>query len=391
MEFLALAARGTADLVAAECRALGLKVTRTDAEGVHLDLSWRELAIALVHLRVAQRLMVELGNHPAYDGDSLYAAARKVDWGEWLDARSTFAVYASGDMVQPGKTPEGRPHAGLTNLQFVGVRVKDAIADDLTRRLGKRPNVSRDDPVVAVMVRGRQGRWHFYLDAADPPLFQRGVRMADVEAPLKETLAAACVDLCGWNGKGKLIDPMCGSGTLVIEAASKVLGLAPGCTRTFAIERWPHHGKTLQKWCNEIRTAAVEKAKAALEAPHLDIEACDLDPAAVRATRANLENAGLADVVRVECRDARQLPAQPPGTVLLSNPPYGQRLAPGEAEGLWQELGSAWRGKGLAQAWLLAPPELGEALGWERKRSHPLTNGSLDVALQAFAEPAAQS
>ncbi len=389
MQFLALAARGTAELVAAECRALSLKVTKTDAEGVHLDLSWRELAIALVHLRVAQRILVELGSHPAFDGDSLYAAARKVDWGEWLDARSTFAVYASGDTMPPGKTPEGRPHAGLTNLQFVGLRVKDAIADDLTRRLGKRPNVSRDDPVVSVVVRGRQGRWNFYLDAADPPLFQRGIRIADVEAPLKETLAAACVDLTGWTGRGKLIDPMCGSGTLIIEAVSKVLGLAPGCTRTFAIERWPHHGKTLLKWCTEIRAQAVEKAQKALEGAKLDVAASDIDPAAVRATRENLANAGLSELVQVSCRDARELPPQPPGTVLLSNPPYGQRLSPGEAEPLWRELGQAWRGKGLWQVWLIAPNELPEAMGWERRRTSPLNNGSIDVAMQLLVEPSA--
>lgn len=387
MQFLALAARGTVELVAAECRALSLKVLKVDGEGVHLELSWRELALALVHLRVAQRLLAVLGSCQADDGDSLYAGARKIDWGEWLDARATFAVYASGDTVPPGKRADGRPHAGLVDLRFVALRVKDAIADDLTRRLGKRPNVDRDDPVVSVVVRGFRGRWTFLLDAADPPLFQRGFRVASVDAPLKETLAAACVDLCGWNGRTRLIDPMCGSGTLVMEAAGKALGLAPGCTRTFAIERWPHHGKTMLKWCEHMRAEAVEHARKSLSQARVDIVATDVEIQAVQATQANLESAGLEAIVHVEQRDARQLPAQPAGTVLLSNPPYGQRIGGPNVADLWREVGQAWRGKGLQAAWLLtSDPAQADAMGWRKASQHGLTNGALEVELIAFRE-----
>jgi putative N6-adenine-specific DNA methylase len=388
MHVVALAARGTHDLVAAECRTRSLKVLRVDADGVHLDLTWRELAMALIHLRVAQRLLIALGSCEADDGESLYQGARRIDWGEWLNARSTFAVWATGDTVPAGKRADGRPYAGLTDLRFVALRVKDAIADDLTRRLGRRPDVDRVDPVVSVMVRGRQGRWSFYLDAADPPLFQRGFRVAAGPASLKETLAAACVDLSGWSATTRLIDPLCGSGTLVIEAASKALGLAPGCTRTFAVERWPQHGKTMTRWCDEIRQAAVAHAKQAIGETALRIEASDIDPLAVQAARDNVAAAGLDGVIEVLHRDARDLPHQPAGTVLVCNPPYGERLGGAGVETLYRELGASWQGKGLSVAHVLSGHEGFEsAFGWPIQRRHALANGDLAVTLLQCAPP----
>lgn len=389
MHFLALAARGTLDAVAAECRALSLKILRVDGDGVHLDLSWRELAKALVHLRVAQRLLLELGSGPGDDGETLYHTARRIDWGEWLDARSTFAVYATGDTVPPGKRENGRPFAGLTDMRFVGMRVKDAIADDLTRRLGRRPDVDRRDPQVTVVVRGHQGRWTFYLDPSDPPLFQRGTRVAPGPAPLKETLAAACVDLSRWDPRQPLLDPMCGSGTLVLEAAAKALGIAPGCTRTFAVERWPQHDKTMTRWCSEERADAVAKAKRALTAPTLKIRASDIDSWSVQATQRNLQESGLEDVIQVEQADATRLAPQPQGTVLLTNPPYGERLGGSGVTELYQQLGQSWRGKGLESVHVLSAHEqFLESFGWTPLHGQRLTNGAIEVELLSFAPPA---
>lgn len=386
MHFLALAARGTLDVVAEECRALSLKILKVDGDGVHLDLSWRELAKALIHLRVAQRLLLELGHGNADDGETLYYAARRIDWGEWLDARSTFAVYASGDTVAPGKRENGRPFSGLTDMRFVALRVKDAIADDLTRRLGKRPDVDRNNPQVTVVVRGRQGRWSFYLDPSDPPLFQRGTRVDPGPAPLKETLAAACVDLSGWNGKVPLLDPMCGSGTLLLEAAGKALGIAPGCTRTFAVERWPQHDKTMSRWCNEIRAEAVAKARAALTAPRLQLRGSDNDAWSVQAAQRNVEEAGLSGVIRIDQADATRLPPQAEGTLLLTNPPYGERLGGTGVTELYEQLGRAWRGKNLAGVHVLSGHEqFLDHFAWTPLHSQRLANGALEVELISFA------
>ncbi|MBM4343467.1 MAG: hypothetical protein FJ100_08830 [Deltaproteobacteria bacterium] len=388
MHCLALAAPGTLDLVAAECRAMGLPVTAVDADGVHLNLQWKQIARALVHLRIATRLLLHLASHAAPDGETLYRAALRIDWADWLTARSTFAVFATGDPVPAGVGADGRKHAGLVDLRFVAVRVKDAIADEMTRRFGQRPDVDRNDPVVSIVVRGRQGRWGFYLDLCDPPLSMRGVCEIKGPAPLRENVAAAVVDLAGWDRRGRLLDPMCGSGTLVVEAACKALGIAPGCTRTFACERWPQHGKAMRTWLDTERSAAVERARSAIAAARLDIVASDVDPHAVAATRGNLQSAGLAELVQLECRDAREIPPQPAGTVVVTNPPYGERIGGDEVETLYRDLGHGWRGKGIAAAHVLSGADgFATAFGWHQTGRHRLNNGGLDVELLAFEPP----
>ncbi|MSQ83972.1 MAG: hypothetical protein EXR77_14005 [Myxococcales bacterium] len=382
MRCLALAAPGTLNLVAAECHALNLKVVQVDADGVHLELNWKEIAFALVQLRIASRLLLHLGVWFADDGESLYKAALHVDWAEWLDFRSTFGIFATGDVVPAGVRENGRKFMGLTDMRFVNVRVKDAIADEMMRRFGKRPDVDRDDPVVAVMVRGRQGKWAFYLDLADPPLTMRGVCEAKVTAPLRENVAAAMVDLSGWRGRERLLDPMCGSGTIVIEAACKILGIAPGCTRSFACERWPHHGKAMRKWLDAEREKAVDKAKTALATGQVDIVASDIDPYAVQAARRNVEAAGLDALIDVQLRDARELPPQPAGTLIVTNPPYGERMGGASVANLYAQLGQAWRSQGVARACVLSGSEaFAPAFDWRQLSRAPLNNGGIDVEL----------
>lgn len=387
MKCLALAAPGTLELVAAECRALGLKILRVDSDGVHVEAAWLEIARTLVHLRVATRLLLHLGTYPADDGDSLYRAALRIDWAEWLDVKSTFGVFSSGELVEGTLRPDGKKSKGLTDHRFVNVRVKDAIADDMMRRFSKRPNVDRDAPTVALLVRGRAGHWSFYLDLADPALFMRGVCEARAMASLKETLAAAMVDLCGWNGKTRLIDPLCGAGTIGIEAAGKVLGIAPGCTRTFACERWPHHGKAMARWLNDIRAEEVAKAKDALQKGGIDIWLSDREPDALDAAAHNLGNAGLQDLVHLERMDARDLPPQPSGSIILTNPPYGERIGGDDVGTFYAQLGHAWRGKNIAQVWALSgATNFAEAFGWKQIARHRLNNGAIDVELQGFVE-----
>ena len=388
MKLLALAAPGTLELVAAECRALGLTVTGVDSDGVQLELQWREIAHALVHLRVATRLLMHLGTFAADDGESLYKAALHIDWAEWLDHRCTFGIFASGDTVQPGIRADGKRFPGLVDHRFVNVRIKDAIADELTRRFGKRPDVDRNDPTVAILVRGRQGKWAFYLDVCDPALHMRGTRVAQTEAPLKETLAAAVVDLSQWDARQPLLDPMCGSGTLLIEAACKALRIAPGCTRTFAVERWPQHGKKMKQWLTEVRAAAVQLAKAGLSGPRPEIAGSDCDQRAIDATAANLEASGLSDVVQLRLADARALPPQAAGTVVICNPPYGERIGGPQVDTLYAELGQAWRGKGLSTVHVLSgSPEFAASFGWTQTARAHLNNGGIDTELLRFTEP----
>jgi len=381
MDILALAARGTLDLVAAECRALKLPIVGTSSEGVELILDQRQIARALVGLRVATRLLLRIGGCEARDGESLYDGASQVRWSEWLDVDSTFAVHASGDLVAP---TGGR--RGLDNHIFVALRVKDALADQLTRVYGRRPNVDRDDPEVRIVVRGRAGKWQIFLDLSAPPLHQRGFRVQPGPAPLKETLAAAVVDCVDWRGAGRLHDPMCGSGTLIIEALNRHLGIAPGCTRWFGVERWPHHGAELQRLLDAERGQAQAHAEQAIRcARGLDVLASDIDANALAATRANVAAAGLQDLVRCQQLDAVAMPPPPGGTVLVANPPYGERLGGSDVTELYGAMGHAWRDfRGTAAHIIDGNPSFVSAFGLRADAERRLWNGPIGVTLRRY-------
>ena len=381
MQILALAARGTLDLVAAECRALQLPIVGTTSEGVDMELNAAQIARGLVHLRIATRLLLRLGGFEARDGESLYEGASTIRWTDWLDADSTFAVHASGDLI----APEGG-RRGLDNHIFVALRVKDALADQLTHVHGRRPNVDRDDPEVRIVVRGRAGKWQIFLDLSAPPLHQRGFRVQPGPAPLKETLAAAVVECVDWRGAGRLHDPMCGSGTLIIEALNRHLGIAPGCTRWFGVERWPHHGAELQRLLDAEREAAQAHAETAIaSARGLDVLASDIDPNSLAAARANLTMAGLQDLVRVQQVDALKLPVPPPGTVLVANPPYGERLGGSEVTGFYRALGRAWRGFPRTMAHIIdGNPDFVSAFGLRADAERKLWNGPIAVTLRRY-------
>ncbi len=233
----ATAARGTADLVAGELRALGFASPRWDTGGVRFTVpEGGELEAgmrACLHLRVAMRVLWPLANLKITDEESLYQQALAVPWEDHLDLHSTFAVNATSSAPPP-----------LAHTPFLGMRVKDAIADRLTSRLGARPNVDRDDPDVQIFVHlDADGAGSVGLDLGGESLHTRGTRVAQTAAPLRETLAAAIILLSGWEGGSPLIDPMCGSGTLAIEAgliARRIApGLATGSPRRFGFTRWP--------------------------------------------------------------------------------------------------------------------------------------------------------
>ncbi len=381
MQILALAARGTLEMVADECRALGLPIIRVSPDGVLCDANGEQIAQALVHLRIATRLLMHLADFDASDAETLYDHAYRIDWLEFLTADSTFAVFASGDVVP--STPTQR---GLDNQLFVALKIKDAIADKLARTLGRRPNIDREHPQVSVVVRGRKGHWGVYLDLADPPLFQRGFRVAAGPAPLKETLAAALAQVAQWDGKRPLLDPMCGSGTLIIEAVNRAIGVAPGCTRTFAVESWPQQGPRMAQHLDAVREDAVTKAKKALhQAEFLDVSASDNDPSAIAAIKQNLVSAGLERVVRVEQADATKLAPPPKGTVILTNPPYGERLGGSDVTAVYRAMGQQWRTYAGCTAWIVdGHPDFRQSFGLISRNYTRLSNGRLEIALQRY-------
>jgi 23S rRNA G2445 N2-methylase RlmL len=367
MEFFATAAKGTEPALRDELRELFLRHVRADRGGVHFEGSLADGFKACFHSRIAVRVLTPLARFAAPDGDALYQGVREVDWTPHVSPRHTVAVSASCRS------------SGLTHTQFIAQRTKDAVVDQLRDRLGQRPSVDRDDPDVAIFVHLVKDEATVYLDLAGEPLHRRGYRTEAGAAPLKETLAAAIVRLSGWDRTSPLIDPMCGSGTLLIEGALLAAGVPPGgLRRRFGFERWASHDERARQAMRELRE------QAAARRPSLPpvVLGSDLDPAVVAIARANAARAGVN--VTFERRPLIDLrPTAMPG-FLVTNPPYGHRLEEGEQ--LAQELTAvARRLRGFQIAILAGSPALPRSLPFRPDRAVALFNGDLECRLMLYS------
>lgn len=419
LTFFATAPLGLIELLAEELRALGAVSVRLQPAGVYfrgpLALGYR----ACLWSRVAGRVLLELASGPARDADALYTTVQRIDWRDHVSPRGTIAVDFTG------------ANAAIVHTRFGAQRVKDAIVDQLSARCGARPTVSAQRPDVRVHVHLRRPSGHgvktmfeeaghdeavIAVDLAGEGLHRRGYREEAAEAPLKENLAAGLLLRVGWPviaaAGGPLVDPMCGSGTLLIEAAMIATDRAPGLERAyFGFSAWKGHAPAL--WAELLAEARARATAGAAKAP--PILGFDSDPAAVRAAQANVARAGLAAAIRVELRgvDALVPPAvaAPPeqavpaqvveGTgpespvhavrgLVVTNPPYGERIGSrADLPALFATLGDRLRlGFGGWRAAVLAPDlELGKALGLRAERRHELYNGPLLVHLLRIEVP----
>ncbi|HSB80273.1 MAG TPA: THUMP domain-containing protein [Candidatus Methylomirabilis sp.] len=320
--------------------------------------------------RIAMRVLLPLAEFPAATADALYAGARDIPWEDHLDETHTFAVEAVGRTEALGHT------------HYTALKVKDAVADSLRERRGARPNVDARDPDVHIVAHLADGRASLALDLAGEPLFKRGWRLAQTQATLKETLAAAILRACGYDGTRPLIDPMCGSGTLAIEAALIAQHHAPGVHRRLGIERWASFDQSLRAELRRMR----DEARRGVRRGAPQVFAGDRDPDAIRATQVNVKRSGLP--IQVQQADARELlPLNPPGFVVV-NPPWGKRLEGGGRQRLktfyWQ-LGQAWRGlHGHRLAVLAGGPEFESAFGMRPTSRRPLWNGPVRCMLLTY-------
>jgi 23S rRNA G2445 N2-methylase RlmL len=366
VRFFATAAKGTEPALRDELRELRFGRVRADRGGVHFEGELTDAARACLWSRVGVRVLLEVAAFDAADATALYDGARTVDWSEWMNARTTIAVRAACRSSR------------LTHSQFVAQKTKDAIVDALRDRFGARPSVDRNDPDVLVAVHVARDHATVYLDVGGGSLHERGWRARAGEAPLRETLAAAVVRLSGWDRQKPLVDPMCGAGTIAIEAAAWSRRIAPGVARArFGLERWASHDDGMR---GRLRTLREEARGAALgEGPR--VVACDMDPRSVELTRANARTAGVD--LAVERRDVRELvPLVPPGFV-VTNPPYGGRL---DADAtLYDDLGRALRRMhGHTVAVLSGTHLLDRAMRREPERTWFLFNGPIECRLLVY-------
>ncbi|MGN0866420.1 MAG: class I SAM-dependent RNA methyltransferase [Oligosphaeraceae bacterium] len=369
LEFYATAAPGTEAVLRDELRDLGFRSARLNSGGIPffgaMEDGWR----ACLHSRIAQRIMLVLGRYPARTLDELYQGAEALPWEQYLAPAQSIACGAFA-----------HPSCG-ENPDFVAVRLKDAIVDRQRRLFhGERSTVSRTDPDLRAFVYWGRERATVYLDLSGAPLFKRGYRVAGGEAPLKETLAAAILRMTDWDGKAPLLDPMCGSGTLLIEGAMWAANIAPGIFRQrFGFERWSCFRAVQADRMRELRGEARRRATGQLP----KITGCDLDASVLELAEANARGAGLAGKISFRPIRLRELQGDGQRRLVVTNPPYGIRLD-GDNR-LYQEFGNAIaRMKNCRVAVLAGSPRCLSCIPLRPVERHPLKNGNIDCQLTIY-------
>ena len=310
---------GLEEALALELQALGYDQVRAGRAGCHFQADWMGILRANLYSRLATRILVQVAQAPIHTEDDILELARDTPWERWFGPEQTLRVDTSAI-----RSP-------VRSLQYCNLRAKHGICDRLREREGARPDIDTVRPDARVHLFLDEGSATLYLDVSGESLFKRGWRLDKGEAPLRENLAAGLLALSGWTPDAPLLDPFCGSGTILIEAAWIALGVPPGIWRPFAFERLRPHDAWL--WRN-LKDDARAHVATRLEQP---LVGCDVQASAIAAARSNAERAHLgSEAIRFEICDARQLPAPDTHGWIITNPPYGERLSDDDTE-LWPQ------------------------------------------------------
>lgn len=372
MEFFVSCAKGLEYLLVDELAALGMGRPREQLSGVRFEAELADAVKVAMWSRLGSRLLLPLAEFACDDEDALYQGVHDIHWQDHLRPDGRLWIDAHGRS------------GSLINSQFVARRSKDAVVDRLRAASGSRPDVDREFADIRIDVLLRKGRCTLSLDLTGP-MHRRAWRQGQGSAPLKENLAAAVLIRSGWNemleGEQPLLDPMCGSGTLLIEAAWMAADVAPGHLRyrQEAPNRWL--GWPSAAW-QRVREDAEQRAKAGLAAEQPRYFGSDIEQRTLQAAQANAEAAGVGDLIRFEFRAFEQLPVQPAERgLIVSNLPYDERLA-ADAE-LYRRFGQQLAS--VAPGWraglLCGNDELAKASGLRAKKRYTLFNGSLECRL----------
>ena len=326
--YFATCARGLEEVLADELRDLGAADVEPGRGGVHFAGDWALLYRANLWLRTAIRVLWPILEASVASPDDLYEAVQTVDWSRYMTADHTLAVDCN---VRDSH---------ITHSQYAALRTKDAICDQFVERQGRRPSVDVEEPMVGLNLHIYRDEAVLSLDSSGESLHKRGYRPILTRAPLNEALAAALVLVTGWRGTTPFMDPMCGSGTLPIEAAWLAIRRPPGLTRRrFGFQGWMDFDIGL--W-TDLRDEARQGVLKKLAAP---VTGSDIRRDAIAFAESNARAAGVGHLVRFDIKDVRDFrpPGGPPG-VILCNPPYGERIGEEkELVGLYRTLGEVFR------------------------------------------------
>ena len=337
------------------------------AGGVAFEGEWETGYRVNLWSRIASRVLWRISSFEYANEHDVYAAAKAVDWPKYFAVERSLRVNVTAQ-----KSP-------LKSLEFATLRIKDAVCDRFRDRLGKRPDVDRAAPDVRVHAFLEERKGTLYLDTSGEPLFKRGWRADQGEAPLRENLAAGIIMLTGWQPGEPLLDPMCGGATLLVEAAAMARGRAPGAKRSFGFEKL--------KMFEERTWEKVRAEKIPGSEKQLALYGSDNDPEALKAARRNLAEAGVERWVQLEESDLLERAAPAPSGVMVANPPYGERMGSPEAlAAFYPKLGDALKKRfaGWRCYFFTADMRMPKLIRLQPSRRTPLWNGAIECRLYEY-------
>ncbi len=367
--FFAPCPRGLELLLVAELEQLGASSVQGRDGGVQFQGDWRTCYRANLESRIASRILWQVATQPYASEADVYNIARALPWNEWFTPSLTIRVN-----VAAIKCP-------LRSLDFVTLKIKDAVCDKFREITARRPSVDTARPDIRIHGFFDARKFSLYLDTSGDALFKRGLRERAGEAPIRENLAAGILRLTGWQPGIPLLDPMCGSGTFLLEAAQISLNIAPGLERGFAFEKLTKFDKAL--W-NQLRETAIARQKPKTPQP---IFGSDLYGDALTAARANLFAAGFSEIITLKQANVLEISAPAPFGFLVANPPYGVRI--GEQQALtefYPKLGDVLKKRfsGWEAYIFTADPLLPKLIRLNASRRTPLFNGALECRLLEY-------
>ncbi|WP_020168103.1 MULTISPECIES: THUMP domain-containing class I SAM-dependent RNA methyltransferase [Methylotenera] len=365
-QYFATCPRGLEALLVNELKASNAKDIKPTDGGVGFAGELSVCYHANLHSRIATRILMQAAQGKYATEDDLYQAAYKLNWPNWFDVKHDFMVKVTGV-----KCP-------LKSLEFATLRIKDAICDKFRQVVNSRPYIDTKTPAVRVHAYLTADSYVYYVDTSGDALYQRGNRKASIEAPLRENLAAGILQLSGWQVGQPLLDPMCGSGTFLLEAAMMALHIAPGLKRDFGFERLKNFESDTWK---KIKNTALKNVK---PATFQKLYGSDSDLRAVRIAKQNLTEAGLDEAVQLSQNNITEVVPPADSGVLVANPPYGVRIGEDEELALlYPKMGEALKRKfaGWNTYFLTNDLRLPKLMRLTPSKRTPLFNGPLECRL----------
>lgn len=341
------------------------KISQTDG-GVGFSGNLELLYKVNLTSRIATRVFLKIKDGFYKKEEDLYKATFFCEWKNWFDVSQSIKVSTSAK------------YAPVKSIDFITLRVKDAICDYFRKKTNKRPNVEIRNPDIKIHIFLKKNQYALYIDASGAPLYQRGYRTGSVKAPIRENLAAGIIYLSGWTPGDVFLDPMCGSGTFLIEAALMVKNQAPGLNRDFGFMAWKNFDTILFK---KIKKSYLDKIK---PSTFMNIYGSDKDLSAIRVSKKNLARADLDDCVKLNCTEFSMLEAPDNSGVLIANPPYGERIGENEALNLEYPIWATHLKNnffGWRTYFLTNDHKMPKLMRLSPSKKTPLYNGALDCRL----------